>query len=158
MSVSIATCLWFDRNAEEAVNLYASIFGDNLKIGDVSRYGDDTHMPKGTILTIAFELFGQHFTALNGGPIYKFSEACSIQVTVDNQAEIDRYWAGLTGNGGEEGPCGWCKDKFGLSWQVAPRVLINLLQDPDPSRARRANEAMMKMKKLDIATLQRAAA
>jgi predicted 3-demethylubiquinone-9 3-methyltransferase (glyoxalase superfamily) len=154
---SIATCLWFDRNAEEAVDLYAALFKD-VKVLNVSRYGEGGHMPAGTILTIEFEMFAQRFTALNGGPMYKFSEAISVQVTVDTQEEVDRYWSGLTRNGGQEGPCGWLKDKFGLSWQIVPRALISLLTDTsDPARAKRANAAMMTMKKLDIAVLQRAA-
>jgi predicted 3-demethylubiquinone-9 3-methyltransferase (glyoxalase superfamily) len=157
MSVSIATCLWFDRNAEDAVNFYAS-FLDDLKIGAVSRYGRGMPLPEGTILTIAFEMAGQHFTALNGGPMYKFSEAISIQLTVDTQAEVDRCWNALTQNGGEEGPCGWCKDKFGVSWQVVPQALPELLSNPDRDKAHRATQAMMKMKKLDIAALQKAAA
>jgi predicted 3-demethylubiquinone-9 3-methyltransferase (glyoxalase superfamily) len=157
MTISVATCLWFDRNAEEAVNFYASLL-DDLKIVAVSRYGKGMHLPEGTILTIAFEMFGQRFTALNGGPMYKFSEAISIQLTVDTQAEVDRCWEGLTQNGGEEGPCGWCKDRFGVSWQVVPRALPELLSNPDRDKARRANQAMMKMKKLDIAELQKAAA
>jgi predicted 3-demethylubiquinone-9 3-methyltransferase (glyoxalase superfamily) len=157
MTVAIATCLWFDRSAEDAVNFYAS-FLDDLKIGAVSRYGKGMPLPEGTILTIAFEMAGQRFTALNGGPMYKFSEAISIQLTVDTQAEVDRCWNALTQNGGEEGPCGWCKDRFGVSWQVVPRALPELLSNPDRDKALRATQAMMKMKKLDIATLQRAAA
>ena len=156
MSVSIATCLWFDRNAEEAVNLYASIFGDAVKIGAVSRYGDGGHMPKGTVLTIAFEMFGQQFTALNGGPVFKFTEACSIQVNVDTQAEVDRYWNALTGNGGEESVCGWCKDKFGLSWQVIPEALPRLMTDPNQKKAGAVTQAMLTMRKIDVAALERA--
>jgi predicted 3-demethylubiquinone-9 3-methyltransferase (glyoxalase superfamily) len=157
MTVAIATCLWFDRSAEDAVNFYAS-FLDDLKIGAVSRYGKGMPLPEGTILTIAFEMAGQRFTALNGGPMYKFSEAISIQLTVDTQAEVDRCWNALTQNGGEEGPCGWCKDRFGVSWQVVPRALPELLSNPDRDKALRATQAMMKMKKLDIATLLKAAA
>lgn len=157
MTVSIATCLWFDRNAEDAVNFYAS-FLDDLKIGAVSRYGKGMPLPEGTILTVAFEMAGQHFTALNGGPMYKFSEAISIQLTLDTQAEVDRCWNTLTGDGGEEGPCGWCKDKFGVSWQVVPRALPELLSNPDRDKAWRATQALMTMKKLDIAALQKAAA
>ncbi|HEX2594208.1 MAG TPA: VOC family protein [Rhizomicrobium sp.] len=154
---SIATCLWYDTGAEEAVNLYKSLFKD-VTIHAVSYHGKGGHLPEGTVLTIDFTMLGQRFTALNGGPMYKFSEATSIQAIVDTQEDVDRYWEGLTGNGGQEGPCGWCKDKFGLSWQVVPKQLIALLTHTDSDKRMRASQSMMSMKKLDIAALERAAA
>lgn len=154
---SIATCLWYDRGAEEAVNLYKSLFKD-VEIHATSYHGKGGHLPEGTVLTIDFTMFGQHFTALNGGPMFKFSEAISVQVIVDTQDEVDRIWDGLTGNGGQESVCGWCKDKFGLSWQVVPKVVIELLTSKDGDKRARANEAMMRMKKLDIAAMVKAAA
>ena len=152
----ITPCLWFDGNAEEAANLYVSVFR-NSKITDISRYGDAGPLPKGTVLTIAFELDGQAFTALNGGPQYKFTEAVSFQIYCETQDEVDHYWNGLLAGGGTESMCGWLKDRFGLSWQVVPNRLIELMQSPDPAKARRVMEAMFKMRKIDIATLEAAA-
>ena len=152
----ITPCLWFDGNAEEAANFYVSVFR-NSKITDVSRYGDAGPLPKGTVLTIAFELDGQAFTALNGGPQYRFTEAVSFQIHCETQDEVDHYWNGLLAGGGTESVCGWLKDRFGLSWQIVPNRLIELMQSPDPAKARRVMEAMFKMRKIDLATLEAAA-
>jgi predicted 3-demethylubiquinone-9 3-methyltransferase (glyoxalase superfamily) len=151
----ITPCLWFDGNAEEAANLYVSIFR-NSKITEISRYGDAGPLPKGTVLTVAFELDGQPLTALNGGSQYKFTEAVSFQIHCDSQDEVDHYWNGLLAGGGAESMCGWLKDRFGLSWQVVPNRLIELIQSPDAARSKRVMEAMFKMKKIDIATLEAA--
>jgi predicted 3-demethylubiquinone-9 3-methyltransferase (glyoxalase superfamily) len=148
--------LWFDSNAEEAVNFYTSVF-KNSKIGHVARYGDAGPGPKGQVMVAQFEINGQPFMALNGGPIFKFNESVSFVVTCDTQQEIDEYWSKLTAGGGQESQCGWLKDKFGLSWQIVPAELSALMRDADPARARRATEAMLKMRKLDIAALKRAA-
>jgi len=150
----ITPFLWFDSQAEDAVKLYTSIF-DNSKIGKVVRYGDGGPGPKGSVMTIAFELEGQEFTALNGGPVYKFNEAISFVVNCESQEEVDKLWAKLS-DGGEEGVCGWLKDRFGVSWQIVPTVLPELLNDPDPVKAKRVMEAMLKMKKIDIQALRRA--
>jgi predicted 3-demethylubiquinone-9 3-methyltransferase (glyoxalase superfamily) len=150
----ISPCLWFDRNAEEAVNHYVSIF-DNARILSVTRYGDSGPLPKGTVLVIVFELAGQRFMALNGGPMFRFSEAISMVVRCDTQDEINMFWEKLSA-GGEKSCCGWLKDKFGLSWQVVPSMLVELMQDP--ARANRVMAAVMGMKKLDIETMTRAAA
>ncbi len=151
----ISPFLWFDTQAEEAARFYVSIF-DNSRIGTVTRYGDAGPGPKGSAMTVAFELEGQQFIALNGGPHFKFSEAVSFAIDCKTQDEVDRYWNALTADGGAEQPCGWLKDKFGLSWQVNPTILGKMLDDPDPQKAKRAMEAMLKMKKIDIAALQRA--
>jgi predicted 3-demethylubiquinone-9 3-methyltransferase (glyoxalase superfamily) len=151
----IATNLWFDDQALEASELYVSLV-PNSRITDVSRYGDGAPMPAGTVLTVAFELDGQRFLALNGGPQFTFTEAISVVVTCADQLEVDRLWTALT-EGGEEGSCGWCKDRFGLSWQVVPEGLSQVLGDPDPERAGRAMQAMMGMSKLDLSALQAAA-
>jgi predicted 3-demethylubiquinone-9 3-methyltransferase (glyoxalase superfamily) len=153
---TISPFLWFDNQAEDAAKLYVSIF-PNSRILGVSRYGEAGPGPKGTVMTVNFELDGQRFIALNGGPQFKFTEAISFSVECETQEEVDRYWTKLTAGGGEEGPCGWLKDKYGLSWQVNPRVLGELLSDPDQKKAKRVMEAMLKMKKIDIATLKRAA-
>lgn len=150
----ITPFLWFDTNAEEAVNFYVSIFPDS-RITKMTRFGDTGPGPKGSIFTVAFELYGQEFAGLNGGPMYKFTEAVSFVVNCDNQEEIDRYWEKLS-EGGEPGRCGWLKDKFGLSWQVVPGILPDLIQGKDAESAGRAVQAMMRMNKLDIATLQNA--
>jgi predicted 3-demethylubiquinone-9 3-methyltransferase (glyoxalase superfamily) len=156
----IAPCLWFDREAEDAARLYVSIFPDS-GIDAVSRYGKagfEIHgKPEGTAMTVSFRLAGQSFTALNGGPQYRFSEAVSFQVSCETQAEVDHYWSRL-GEGGEEGPCGWLKDRFGLSWQIVPTALPRLLGDPDAAKQERVTQAFMGMKKLDIEALERAAA
>jgi predicted 3-demethylubiquinone-9 3-methyltransferase (glyoxalase superfamily) len=152
---TIKTFLWFNGNAEAAANHYVSIF-KNSKITAISRYGEGAPMPKGTVLTVAFELDGQEFLALNGGPQHKFTEAISLLVQCESQEEVDAYWSKLTAGGGQEGPCGWLKDKFGLSWQVVPSRLGQLMTDQDAAKSTRVMQAMMQMKKLDIAGLERA--
>jgi len=155
MSKKITPFLWFDTHAEEAATVYTSIF-KNSRITDVSRYGAAGPGPAGTAMTVSFELDGQEFTALNGGPQYTFTEAISFSVSCESQAEVDMFWEAL-GEGGEPGPCGWLKDRFGLSWQIVPTRLPELLSDPDPGRSQRAMQAMMAMGKIDIAELERAA-
>jgi predicted 3-demethylubiquinone-9 3-methyltransferase (glyoxalase superfamily) len=152
----ITPCLWFDGNAEEAVNFYVSVFRD-AELGETSRYSEGMPMPAGTLLTANFRLFGQEFVALNAGPEFTFSEAISFQIDCADQVEVDYYWERLTADGGEESMCGWLKDKFGLSWQVIPRRLMELMSDPDPERVGRVTQAMLQMQKLDVATLERAA-
>ena len=151
----LTTCLWFDTEGEEAATFYTSMFPD-ARITGVTHYGEAGPRDAGTVMTVSFELLGQPFLALNGGPNYSFTEAISFQVHCEDQAEVDRYWDALT-EGGEDGPCGWCKDRFGVSWQIVPNVLPRLLGDPDPARAGRAMEAMLQMKKLQIDELERAA-
>jgi len=156
----IAPCLWFDHQAEDAARFYTGIF-KNSKIGAISRYGEagrEVHgRPPGSVMTVEFELDGQAFTGLNGGPLFKFNEAVSFQVNCATQAEVDYYWDKLTTGGDPEAQqCGWLKDKFGVSWQVVPVEAVALFMDPDPAKAGRAMEAMLTMKKLDIAALQRA--
>ena len=148
-------CLWFDTQGEAAATFYTSIFKDS-KIVNVTRYGEAGPGKAGTVLTVQFELDGQEFLALNGGPEFAFSEAISFQIDCETQADVDYYWDALSA-GGEEGPCGWVKDKFGLSWQVVPVTLPRLLGDPDPHRADRAMKAMLQMRKLDIAAIEQAA-
>jgi len=150
----ITPFLWFDTQAEEATNLYVSLF-KNSKILSVSRYGEAGPGPKGSVMTITFELDGQKFIALNGGPHFKFTEAISFSVDCKTQEEVDEYWSKLSA-GGEEGPCGWLKDKYGLSWQIVPTVLGELLSDPDSQKSKRVMTAMMQMKKIDISGLKRA--
>jgi predicted 3-demethylubiquinone-9 3-methyltransferase (glyoxalase superfamily) len=153
----ITPFLWFDNQAEEAAALYTSVFPDS-KITEVQRYGAGGPAPEGTVMVVQFQLDGQDFTALNGGPEhFTFNESVSFVVDCKDQAEVDHYWDGLTADGGEPGPCGWLKDKYGLSWQVVPTALTELLSDPDPGRSSRAMEAMMKMTKIDIAELRAAA-
>ena len=148
-------CLWFDGAAEEAAAHYTSIF-PNSSIGDVTRYGPDMPMPEGTAMTVPFTLDGQEYVGLNGGPQFPFSEAISFQIMCKDQEEADHYWTRLT-EGGEESMCGWLKDKFGVSWQVFPEELIRLTSDPDPGRAQRATQAMLQMRRIDIAEIRRAA-
>jgi predicted 3-demethylubiquinone-9 3-methyltransferase (glyoxalase superfamily) len=152
----ITPFLWFDDQAEEAANLYTSIF-DNSKILNVSRYGEAGPGEPGSVMTVEFELEGQKFVGLNGGPAHQFTEAVSFAVNCETQDEVDELWAKLT-DGGEEGPCGWLKDRFGLSWQIVPTALPRLLTDPDREKAGRAMQAMMGMSKIEIAELERAAA
>ncbi len=152
----ITPFLWFDKQAEEAAQFYVSIF-KNSKILHVSRYGDAGPGPKGSVMVVNFQLAGQEFTALNGGPLFKFSEAFSFVVNCENQQEVDEYWSKLTSGGGQESQCGWLKDKFGFSWQIVPIALGKLMSDKDPQKANRVMEALLKMKKLDIATLEAAA-
>jgi predicted 3-demethylubiquinone-9 3-methyltransferase (glyoxalase superfamily) len=149
----ISPCLWFDTEAEEAAGFYTSVF-KNSRILEVSRYGEAGPRP-GTVMTVTFELEGQEFVALNGGPDFKFNEAVSFQVDCATQEEVDEFWNTLS-EGGEEGPCGWLKDRYGLSWQIIPTALTELLGDPDPDRSQRAMKAMLEMRKIDIAALERA--
>jgi predicted 3-demethylubiquinone-9 3-methyltransferase (glyoxalase superfamily) len=153
---SITPCLWFDTEGEDAAKLYTSVF-PNSKIGNVARYGSAGPRPEGTVMTVDFELNGQPFLALNGGPEFTFSEAISFQVDCEDQDEVDYYWSKLS-EGGEQGPCGWLKDRFGVSWQIVPTALPRLLSDPDPEKAQRVMAAMMKMKKIEIDELEAAAA
>jgi predicted 3-demethylubiquinone-9 3-methyltransferase (glyoxalase superfamily) len=152
----ITTFLWFDDQAEEAAKLYTSLFDDS-RIVHVQRHGEGGQGPVGAAFVVTFELAGIQFTALNGGPHHKFNEAISLSVDCADQEEVDRLWAALTADGGEEGPCGWLKDKYGLSWQIVPRILPELLSDPDPAVSQPALQAMMGMKKLDVAALKAAA-
>lgn len=151
----ITSCLWFDTEGEEAANFYTSLF-KNSKILDISHYGAAGPRPEGTVMTVTFELAGQEFIALNGGPEFKFNEAVSFQVNCETQEEVDEFWDGLSA-GGEQGPCGWLKDKYGVSWQVVPAALNELLADPDPEKSQRAMKAMLEMSKIDIEGLKRAA-
>ena len=155
----ITPCLWFDSEAEEAARFYVSVFR-NGRIGKISRYGKEGfevhRRPEGSVMTVEFELEGERFTALNGGPHFKHSEAFSFQIATDDQAETDRLWNAIVGNGGQESECGWCKDKWGLSWQITPRALIAAITDPDRAAARRAFDAMMTMRKIDIARIEAA--
>ena len=154
----IKPCLWFDKNAEEAVKFYTSVF-KNSKITDTTHYGEAIPWgEQGSVLTMSFELDGQEFMALNGGPEFKFSEAISLSVDCKDQEEVDYYWSKLTADGGEESMCGWLKDKFGLSWQIVPRRLVELLGDEDSEKANRVMTAMLKMHKIDVPALERAAA
>jgi predicted 3-demethylubiquinone-9 3-methyltransferase (glyoxalase superfamily) len=153
---TITPCLWFDGNGMEAAELYVSII-PNSRVTDVSRYGPDQPGQEGAVMTVSFELAGQPYLALNGGPEYKFTEAISLQVSAADQGEVDRYTDQLTANGGEVGPCGWVKDRFGLSWQVVPDEMVKLMGDPNPVRANAAVQAMLGMKKINIQALRDAA-
>ncbi|GAC1344756.1 MAG: VOC family protein [Myxococcales bacterium] len=152
----ISPFLWFDQAAEEAANFYVSVFKGASRVLQVVRSGDAGPGPKGSAMTVQFELRGQKFIALNGGPRFRFTEAISLVVQCDTQGELDTFWEALSA-GGEKGKCGWLKDRYGLSWQVVPTELGKVLGDPDPARARRAMEAMLQMSKLDIEALRRAA-
>ena len=152
----LTPCLWFDTQGEEAAEFYTSVF-PNSKILDVARYGSAGPRPEGTVMAVSFDLDGHEFVALNGGPQFTFDEAISFQVHCESQDEVDRFWRELS-PGGEEGPCGWLKDKFGVSWQVFPTVLLEMLGDPDREKSQRVMQAMLKMKKIDIEALERAAA
>ena len=156
MRQKIASCLWFDGNAEDAVAFYVTLFPD-AEVIHVSHYGEGMHYPAGTAMLIAFDLFGQRFQALNGGPAYPLSEAISLSIDCKNMAEVNYYWDALTAAGGEESQCGWCKDKFGVFWQVVPAGLGALLSDPDERRRARALQAMMAMKKLDLDAMREGA-
>jgi predicted 3-demethylubiquinone-9 3-methyltransferase (glyoxalase superfamily) len=156
----ISPCLWFDNQAEDAAKFYIAIF-KNSKITTISRYGEagkEVHgKPPGSVMAVAFELEGQSFTALNGGPVFKFNEAISFQVDCKSQEEVDYFWEKLSvGGDARAQQCGWLKDKYGVSWQIVPTVLIELLNDPDPDKSQRAMTAMLQMKKIDIAGLKRA--
>jgi predicted 3-demethylubiquinone-9 3-methyltransferase (glyoxalase superfamily) len=150
----ITPFLWFDNQAEEAANFYASVF-NNSRVVSSTRYGEAGPGPKGSAMTVEFELEGQRFVALNGGPLFKFTEAVSFVVNCTTQEEVDHFWEKLS-EGGQEVQCGWLKDKYGLSWQVVPTILVELLQDKDPLKSQRVMKAMLQMKKIDIATLKRA--
>ncbi len=155
----ITPCLWFDTEAEDAAKFYCSIF-ENSKIEQISRYvdaGQEIHGKKaGSVMVVAFQLEGQKFVALNGGPQFKFDEAISFQISCQTQKEVDYFWSKLTAEGGKEGPCGWLKDKFGLSWQVVPTSLIDMMLDKDANKVARVTNAFLKMKKFDIEALKRA--
>ncbi|WP_059007704.1 VOC family protein [Streptomyces specialis] len=153
----ITTFLWFDNQAEEAVSLYTSVFAGS-RVLDIQRYGETGPGPEGSVMTITFELAGQQFIALNGGPEFTFTEAISLSVDCADQEEVDRLSERLTEGGGEQGPCGWLKDRFGLSWQIVPRVLHELIADPDRAKANRVMGAMLGMKKIEIQGLLDAAA
>jgi predicted 3-demethylubiquinone-9 3-methyltransferase (glyoxalase superfamily) len=155
MSQKITPFLWFDDNAEEAMNFYVSIFR-NSKVGRVTRYGDAGPGKKGSVMSATFQLEGQEFQALNGGPHYHFTPAISLFVSCETQEEVDELWGKLSAGGAPQ-PCGWVQDRFGLSWQIIPTILGKLLGDPDPGRSQRAMQAMLKMTKIDIAALKRAA-
>lgn len=150
----ITPFLWFDGRAEEAMNFYTSIFRD-AKVGDVSRYPKGSPFPEGTVMSASFSLDGMDFIALNAGPQFKFTEAISFFVSCENQSEIDHFWTKLS-EGGEEQPCGWLKDKFGISWQIVPPILGKLLSDKDPAKSSRVMQAMLQMKKINIQLLQEA--
>jgi predicted 3-demethylubiquinone-9 3-methyltransferase (glyoxalase superfamily) len=156
----ITPFLWYDDKAEEAANFYVSLF-KNSKVDAVTRYEEEganaSGRPKGSVMTVEFQLEGQKFVALNGGPHFKFTEAVSFVVNCETQEEVDNFWKKLS-DGGEEGQCGWLKDKYGLSWQVVPTILVKLFQDKDPEKSKRVMKAMLQMKKLDIQTLKQAAA
>jgi predicted 3-demethylubiquinone-9 3-methyltransferase (glyoxalase superfamily) len=152
----LTPCLWFDTEGEDAAELYTSVF-PNSKILEIARYGSAGPRPEGTVMTVTFELDGQEFLALNGGPEFTFNEAVSFQIPCRDQAEVDHYWEKL-GEGGEHGPCGWLKDRFGLSWQVVPNRLTELLTDSDREKAQRVMAAMLQMGKIEIDELERAAA
>ena len=155
----ITPCLWFDTEAEEAAKFYCSIF-ENSKIDQISRYvdaGQEIHGKKaGSVMVVAFELEGQQFVALNGGPQFKFDEAVSFQISCRTQKEVDYFWSKLTAGGGQEGPCGWLKDRFGLSWQVVPDQLIEMLLDKDANKVARVTNAFLQMKKFNVEALKRA--
>ena len=155
MMQKITPFLWFDNQAEEAINFYTSIF-KNSRVKDVTRFGEGGPAPAGSLMTASFELEGQEFIALNGGPMFKFTEAISFSISTETQEETDYFWNKLTSGGGQESQCAWLKDKFGLSWQVIPASIGELLTDADPAKAGRVGQALMAMQKLDLATLQRA--
>ena|SRR5689334_1579730 len=154
----ITPCLWFDTQGEEAVTFYTTVFSavfSNSRILDVARYGAAGPRPEGSVMTVTFELDGQRFVALNGGPEFTFNEAISFQVSCQTQEEVDHFWSALS-EGGQEGPCGWLKDRYGVSWQIVPTALAELLSDPDPARSQAAMKAMLGMHKIDIEALRRA--
>lgn len=152
----ISPFLWFDTEAEEAANFYVSVFRKNSKIGRITHFGEAGPRPAGMVMVVEFELDGQQFQALNGGPEFKFTEAVSFAIACKDQEEVDYYWDALAKNGGQEIECGWVKDKYGLSWQVNPTILDDMLADPDPKKANAVMAAMLKMKKIEIDKLQQA--
>jgi predicted 3-demethylubiquinone-9 3-methyltransferase (glyoxalase superfamily) len=151
----ITPCLWYDDKAEEAANYYVSIF-KNSKVLTVNRYGEAGPGPEGSVMIVEFQIEGQKFLALNGGPLFKFTEATSFVINCETQEEVDYFWEKLTADGGAESQCGWLRDKYGLSWQIVPAVSIEMLQDKDPEKSQRVMKAIMQMKKIDIPTLKRA--
>lgn len=155
----ITPFLWFDNNAEEAANFYVSLF-KNSKVRDTTHYdeasSEPSGRPAGSVMTVEFELDDQKFVAINGGPHFKFTEAVSFVINCENQEEVDKFWSKFTEGGGQESQCGWLKDKYGLSWQITPTILIDMISDKNPAKAKAAMEAMLKMKKIDIPTLQKA--
>ena len=151
----ITPCLWFDTEGEEAATFYTSVFPDS-RIVEIARYGSAGPRPEGMVMTVSFELDGQKFIALNGGPEFTFNESISFEVECDTQEEVDAFWSKLS-DGGEEGPCGWLKDRYGVSWQIVPRRLTELLQDPDREKSQRVMRAMLGMKKIEVEALERAA-
>jgi len=157
MTQKLTPCLWYDGNAKEAAEFYASVFKDS-GIGKTANYDEESSkgsgQPEGSVLVVEFEIAGQKFVGLNGGPMFKFSEAISFMIDCKDQAEVDYFWSRLTADGGEESQCGWLKDKFGLSWQVVPSVMSSLVTGTDREGSKRAMAAMMKMKKIDIKTIQ----
>lgn len=153
-TTKITPCLWFDTDGEEAATFYTGIF-ENSRILEVSRYGSAGPRPEGMVMAVSFELDGQRFVALNGGPEFTFDEAISFQVSCASQDEVDHFWTKLS-EGGEQGPCGWLKDRFGVSWQIVPAILDQLIGDPDPGTSQRAMKAMLGMGKIDIGELERA--
>jgi predicted 3-demethylubiquinone-9 3-methyltransferase (glyoxalase superfamily) len=156
--LKIAPCLWFNKNAEAAAKFYAATFPDSRVIAIHRSPSDYPSGKAGDVLTVDFTILGQQFVGLNGGPEFTFDEAVSFQVFTDTQEETDRYWKAIVDNGGRESECGWCKDRFGLSWQIVPRVLIEGINDPDTAAAKRVMDAMMTMKKIDVATIESARA
>ena len=151
----ITPCLWFDTQGEQAAKFYTTVFS-NSRIVDIARYGAAGPRPEGTVMTVTFELDGQRFVALNGGPEFTFNEAISFQVSCETQKEVDHFWGKLS-EGGQEGPCGWLKDRYGVSWQIVPTALVELLSDPDPAKSQAAMKAMLGMHKIDIDAIRRAA-
>jgi predicted 3-demethylubiquinone-9 3-methyltransferase (glyoxalase superfamily) len=156
MEQKIIPNLWFDAEAEEAANYYIDVFGEG-RIVSVARYPEGSPGPTGSVMSVQFEVAGMQFVGINGGPMFTFTEAVSFQIACADQAEVDRYWERLIGDGGAESQCGWLKDKYGLSWQVVPNGMEELFSDPDPARAQRAMEAMLQMKKLDVGAMRAAA-
>lgn len=157
MSNKITPCLWFDHNAEEAANFYTSLLPDS-RVGKITRSpADNPSGPAGMVLTVEFTVAGQEFVGLNGGPEFPFTEAVSFMIHCEDQAEVDRLWDALTADGGKPVQCGWLRDRFGLSWQIVPKRMLELLGDPDSGKAKRAMEAMLKMVKIDVADVERAA-
>ncbi len=156
MSQKITPNLWFDGDAEQAAEFYVDVFKDG-RIGNVARYPENSPGPAGTVMTVEWEVMGQQFVGINGGPQFKFSEAVSFMISCEDQEEVDYYWDRLTADGGEESQCGWCRDRFGLSWQVVPKGMEVVFGDADKEKSQRAMQAMMGMKKLDLAALRAAA-